>query len=213
MGKAQIERVRESKPAFWWQWRSRSFYTERVVEPVVMASQIQTEDDLHGYFVAQDKIVDIELKLRPARVVAEDLIERLIPVAESIPEPEPVAAAPAPDRSIDAGWRMFAKWCEGRMVPSLPATPDTVALFMVTMANANRSPAVINRALFQIAQRHVEGNVDNPASLNHPAVREAWEVIKPRTASVPPGTPAATPETRSNDDYIDEPAADLGLAS
>ena len=66
IGKAQIERVRESKPAFFWQWRSRSYYTERVVEPVVMDSEIQTLDDLQGYFVQQDKIVRIGFKPRPA---------------------------------------------------------------------------------------------------------------------------------------------------
>jgi hypothetical protein len=173
-----------------------------------MASQIQTEDDLHGYFVAQDKIVAIELKLRPARVMAEGLIERLIPPPEAMPEPEPVAAAPGPDRPIDAGWRMFAKWCEGRMVPSLPATPDTVALFMVTMANANRSPSSINRALFQIAQKHVEGDFDNPASLSHPPVAKAWEVVKPRTASVP-----ATPPLSEDADTGAGTETDLGLAS
>ncbi len=93
IGKAQIERVRESKPAFFWQWRSRSYYTERVVEPVVMDSEIQGLDDLQGYFVQQDKIVRIAFRPRPARVIAPDLIERVIPpatvVAASAPDPKP----------------------------------------------------------------------------------------------------------------------------
>ena len=59
IGKAQLERIRESKPARWFQVRHRTYSTERVVDPVVMESEIQGLEDLHGYFVQQDKVVPI----------------------------------------------------------------------------------------------------------------------------------------------------------
>jgi hypothetical protein len=90
IGKAQLERVRESKPARWFQRRHRTYSTERVVDPVVMESEIQGLDDLNGYFVQQDKIVAIRFHPFPKRTQAADLIERVIPRVEHRPlDPEP----------------------------------------------------------------------------------------------------------------------------
>jgi len=85
IGKAQLERVRESKPARWFQRRHRTYSTERVVDPVVMESEIQGLDDLQGYFVQQDKIVAIRFSPLPVLRRAPDLIERLIPAVQHRP--------------------------------------------------------------------------------------------------------------------------------
>ena len=82
IGKAQLERIRESKPARWFQRRHRTYSTERVVDPVVMESEIQGLEDLTGYFVQQDKVVAIRFHPRPRRCRATDLIERIIPPVE-----------------------------------------------------------------------------------------------------------------------------------
>jgi len=207
IGKAQIERVRESKPAFFWQWRSRSYYTERVVDPVVMDSEIQTLDDLQGYFVQQDKIVRIGFKPRPARVLAADLIERVIPgPPDAAPEPEPEPKKDASDRSADAPWRMFEAWCEGRCTPALPASPDTVALFIVALANVNRRPAAIFRSLAAITQRHSDAKHDNPASFSHEVVARAWDSVKPK-----PATFVASPSTVASPSPTTQ--ANIGVAS
>jgi hypothetical protein len=199
IGKAQIERVRESKPAFFWQWRSRSYYTERVVDPVVMDSEIQTLDDLQGFFVQQDKIVRIGFKPRCARTLAPDLIERVIPAPTETPvEEQAKSAEEAADRSPDAPWRTFQTWCEGRCIPALPASPDTVALFIVTMANANRRPAAIFRTLAAIEQRHKEAHQESPASFNHDVVRRAWESAKPKPATFASTAPVATQPAHTN---------------
>lgn len=79
IGKAQLERVRERKPARWFQRRHRTYSTERVIDPVVMESEIQGLEDLHGYFVQQDKVVPIRFRPSPKRRVAESLVDRIIP--------------------------------------------------------------------------------------------------------------------------------------
>lgn len=89
IGKAQLERIRESKPARWFQRRHRTYSTERVVDPVVMESEIQGLEDLTGYFVQQDKVIAIRFHPRPRRCRATDLVERIIPPAELRPlDPE-----------------------------------------------------------------------------------------------------------------------------
>ena len=62
IGKAQLERARESKPARWFRGNQGSYSSERVVDPVVMESEIQGLEDLHGYFVQQDKVVAIRFR-------------------------------------------------------------------------------------------------------------------------------------------------------
>jgi hypothetical protein len=170
-----------------------------VVDPVVMDSEIQTLDDLQGFFVQQDKIVRIGFKPRRTRSLAPDLIERVIPAPAETPiEPEAKSAEEAVDRSPDAPWRTFQTWCEGRCLPALPATPDTVALFIVTMANANRRPAAIFRTLAAIEHRHKEANQENPASFNHDVVRRAWESAKPKPATLASTVPATTQPAHTN---------------
>jgi len=85
IGKAQLERIRESKPARWFQRRHRTYSTERVIDPVVMESEIQGLEDLHGYFVQQDKIVAIRFSPAPRTRRAPDLIERVIPAVQHPP--------------------------------------------------------------------------------------------------------------------------------
>jgi hypothetical protein len=90
IGKAQLERVRESKPARLFERKHGSYSSERVVDPVVMESEIQGLEDLNGYFVQQDKVVKIRFRPQPKRVNAPGLIERLIPPVQDRPlDPEP----------------------------------------------------------------------------------------------------------------------------
>lgn len=95
IGKAQLERTRETTPARWFQRRNSSYSTERVIEPVVLSSEIQTLDDLFGYFVQRDKIVPIRLRPQAKRRVATGLIERVIPPVQHRPlDPEAEASKP-----------------------------------------------------------------------------------------------------------------------
>jgi type IV secretory pathway TraG/TraD family ATPase VirD4 len=96
IGKAQIERVRESKPSRLFERRQGSYSSERVIDPVVLESQIQGLDDLTGYFVQQDKVVPIEFRPQPKRTIAPDLIERILPSSENRP------LNPEPKRPVDA---------------------------------------------------------------------------------------------------------------
>lgn len=95
IGKAQIERMRESKPSRLFERKHGSFSTERVIDPVVLESQIQGLEDLTGYFVQQDKVVPIRFRPQPKRSIAPDLVERIIPPVQHRPlDPEPVQRIP-----------------------------------------------------------------------------------------------------------------------
>ena len=95
IGKIQVERLRETKPAVAFNNKHRSYSTERVIEPLILPSEIQGLSDLTGYFVQGDKVVRIAFDRLPLRIVAPGLIERMIPAVPKRPlHPErPVAAA------------------------------------------------------------------------------------------------------------------------
>jgi hypothetical protein len=98
IGKAQLERTRESKPARWLERRQGSYSSERIIDPVVMESEIQGLEDLRGYFVQQDKVVAIRFRPRPPRQVAPGLVERIIPPVQHRlldPEPKPKLVTPS----------------------------------------------------------------------------------------------------------------------
>ena len=57
-----------------------------------MPSEIQELEDLTGYFVAAGKVVKIAFDVRPKRILAPGLIERVIPNVQTRPlEPEQTA--------------------------------------------------------------------------------------------------------------------------
>jgi hypothetical protein len=93
--------MRESKPSRLFDRKHGSFSTERVIDPVVLESQIQGLEDLTGYFVQQDKVVPIRFRPQPKRSIAPDLIERNIPPVQHRPlDPEPVISTPKPEQVL-----------------------------------------------------------------------------------------------------------------
>jgi hypothetical protein len=91
--------MRESRPAHWFGHRHHSYSSERVLDPVVLESEIQGLDDLRGYFVQQDKVVAIRFHPRSKRTRAIGLIERVIPTLRAQPAESTTSAEekPAPE--------------------------------------------------------------------------------------------------------------------
>jgi len=62
-----------------------------VIEPLVLDSEIQGLEYLTGYFLQGGKVVRIQFAVRPRRIVAPALMERIIPGVQTRPlDPEPV---------------------------------------------------------------------------------------------------------------------------
>ncbi len=87
------------------------------------------------------------------------------------------AKAPSTLRAYRADWRDFTLWCEGRGTQALPATPETVALYLADRAETHR-PATLARRLAAIAKTHAAAGHPSPASLSHLAVGETLKGIR-----------------------------------
>jgi len=91
--------------------------------------------------------------------------------------------APATRRAYDSDWRHFTAWCEHHHLASLPATPQTVALYLTDLAHPPpgekpRKAATITRRLTAINAAHKGNNLDSPATMNHRVVAATFQGIR-----------------------------------
>lgn len=71
------------------------------------------------------------------------------------------ARAAATLKAYRTDWRAFEAWCTAHQLPSLPAAPETVALYITELAR-DRKVATISRRLASIAQAHKQQGHDSP---------------------------------------------------
>lgn len=102
-------------------------------------------------------------------------LERLIRTANKFIH---CAKAPATLRAYQSDWRNFETWCHKHRLNSLPATPQTVALYMADSASTFKS-GTITRRLTSITKAHQSaGYADSPASTRHMVVGETLKGIR-----------------------------------
>jgi len=88
VGEVEIERLRESRPADLMTKSGHSFSNELKVERLVMPSQFQGLDDLHGYLKYGNHIVQFTLPIMPKRIRAVGFVPR---------EAQPIKKKPLPN--------------------------------------------------------------------------------------------------------------------
>jgi site-specific recombinase XerD len=67
-------------------------------------------------------------------------------------------------RAYRADWQIFEAWCGAHELAALPATPETVALYITEMAR-DRKVSTITRHLASIAQAHKQSSRDTSRRL------------------------------------------------
>lgn len=87
------------------------------------------------------------------------------------------AKAPATVRAYRSDWRHFVAWCSAHGVASLPATPETVSLYLADFGGLLKA-ATLQRRLAAIAKTHQAAGHESPASMKHAAVSETWKGVK-----------------------------------
>lgn len=85
-------------------------------------------------------------------------------------------------RALCGDLRLFFDWCRARELPALPASPQTVAAFLVDQAEI-KSKATVRRYLASIAKAHQQGGAANPVS--HEEVTLAYERLYREDTSEP----------------------------
>ena len=81
--------------------------------------------------------------------------------------------APSTWRAYEADWRNFESWCRQMELSPLPATPETVALYLSAEAKRGRAPSTLGRRLAAIRLIHLGARLPSP----HDAI-EVTEVLR-----------------------------------
>ena len=92
-------------------------------------------------------------------------------------------------RAYRADWRDFEGWCSDHGVPSLPAEPETVALYLSDLAGMAKA-ATLQRRLSAISQAHQAAGYESPTKSSK--VRAVWAGIRRVMGTAQQGKAAAT---------------------
>ncbi len=107
-------------------------------------------------------------------------LARLELVADKADDFAAAAKAPSTIRAYTRDWRHFTSWCARHGLQALPASGETLALYLSDHADKHKV-ATLQRRLSAIAQAHKLSGHESPAS--SPRVRLVWSGIR-RTLGV-----------------------------
>lgn len=93
------------------------------------------------------------------------------------------STSPATLRAYQNDWRVFTAWCGSAGLPALPATPETVGLFLAAEAQAGRKVSTIGRRLVAIAWSHRLAGLE--LDTKAPAIRAVLRGIKRTNGTAP----------------------------
>jgi len=91
-------------------------------------------------------------------------------------------------RAYAVDWRDFAGWCVAAGRVALPASSDTVSLYLVGQAHAGKAVATIERRAAAIAARHLTGGHPSPVTAD---VREVLYGLRRKLGTAPRRAKAA----------------------
>ena len=103
-------------------------------------------------------------------------------------------------RAYRADWSDFVGWCEDRALPALPATPETVALYIAWLAtprdgSPGLKPSTLSRRLAAISQAHKTAGHESPALRSREPVHSVWAgIVRTRGVARDKVAPALTPD-------------------
>ena len=80
-------------------------------------------------------------------------------------------------RAYRSDWEHFEQWCRSRLLPHLPARPETVALYLA-QHGATLKASTLTRRLTSINKAHRVANLEAPALMTNLAVGETLKGIR-----------------------------------
>lgn len=106
----------------------------------------------------------------------KDQLADLVEVASRAKEYMGKAKAANTVKAYRSDWKHFTTWCAEQGLESLPATPQTVALYLTALAEAGRKASTLQRRLSSISQAHQAAGYESPT--HDMQVRTVWAGIR-----------------------------------
>lgn len=107
-------------------------------------------------------------------------------------------------RAYRSDWNHFERWCSSHGLLHLPATPETVALYLTALATDHK-PASLRRKLTSITKAHQAAGFPTPASMQNAVVSETLKGIRRSLGTAQPGKePLLTADIAAMLDRLDD---------
>lgn len=99
-------------------------------------------------------------------------------------------------RAYRSDWGDFTAWCGAHGLEPLPASPETVALYLAALVDAGRKTSTLRRRLSAISQAHQAAGLESPTRDGR--VRLVWSGIRRTHGTAQVGkSPAVTADIRA----------------
>jgi len=145
--------------------------------------------------MSQDLIVSTPQGVAVARL--KDLAGRARAFMES-------AKAENSRRAYRSDWHHFESWCRDHGLACLPATPETIALYLTALA-ADHKPASLQRKLTSLTRAHQAAGFPTPATMDNVVVSETLKGIRRSLGTAQPGKePLLTADILNMLDALDD---------
>jgi site-specific recombinase XerD len=82
-----------------------------------------------------------------------------------------LATAPNTRKAYRSDWADFAAWCAREHLAALPASPESIGLYLASLAGTHKISTIVRR-LAAITKQHRNRGYESPASLKHSAVHD-----------------------------------------
>lgn len=116
--------------------------------------------------------MNLPVTVEPEVLVLDNLRQQAREYAEN-------ARSANTQRAYETDLRMFREWCEARGLTALPATPETLSLYVADVAKAVK-PSTLQRRLSAISVAHRSAGYDSP--LDHAVVKAVLRGARRATA-------------------------------
>jgi site-specific recombinase XerD len=107
----------------------------------------------------------------------------LVALVERAREYAADARATSTRKAYEADFQAFETWCRAAAIPSLPASPSAVAVYLTHLADSGRKAATIERALTGIGHAHRSRGIEWPRA--HPTIANVMSGIRRRLGTAP----------------------------
>lgn len=125
-------------------------------------------------------------------LTSTDPVSQLASLTESARGYADEARAPATRRAYRGGWRAWVVWCGDHNIVPMPASPESIAVYLAALADRGCAVATIERALVAISQAHRMAGHPSPRS--NEALRSVLKGIRRRCGVAPRQKMALLPE-------------------
>jgi site-specific recombinase XerD len=134
----------------------------------------------------------------PKRIGSSAMLQPVFPVSSGVPalalasltaQARTFAAAAKASntlRAYQSDWNDFRAWCGAHQLPSFPAAPETVALYLTDRATTLKTSSLARR-LTTISRAHQAAGHATPAAMQHAVVSEVWKGIQRKKGTAQEG--------------------------